>query len=174
MTAGMGYVAAVLLAGALSWASVVKLRAPHATRRSFADLGLPAPAVLTRAVPVTELGVALALVLRPAIGAVAALVMLAAFTTLLVTTIASGRDVGCGCFGANASEPVTWVSVLRNAMLGSLAFAALTVTRPTRPDLADVIVTSTVAASALVLLALADLRRKIGHVIDNRLAGEQR
>ncbi|HUS62157.1 MAG TPA: MauE/DoxX family redox-associated membrane protein [Acidimicrobiales bacterium] len=159
MTAGLGYVAALILAGTLGWAAAVKLQAPDATRRAFVDLGLPAPGGLARVVPAVEIMVALALASRPADGALAALVLLAGFTTLLAITIVSGRAAGCGCFGGKANAPVTWVAVARNGFLAVLAFAALFAPRPVRPDPADVVLVALLATSAMVMLMVADRRR---------------
>ena len=55
-----------------------------------------------------------------------------------------------------------------------LAATALGATRPTVPDLEGAIVVTTAFVIGLVALALANLRRDVGAVWSNRLAGEPR
>ena len=169
---GVGYVAACVTAGVLAWAGVAKWQRPRGTAASFAGLGLPAPEVLARAVPVAELSVAAGLVVVPRAGAVAALVLLAAFTAVLARAVAGGVGVGCACFGAAATRPVSSVELVRNAGLMALAAAALGASAPVRPAVEDVILVSTAVVVGVVGLAALDLRRTIGRVWDNRLAGE--
>ncbi len=106
------------------WAAVAKLRDPAATRRSFDELGLRAPGVAAIVVPVVELLVAVALVLWPPVGGAAAIVLLVAFTVVLVRVVMSGARVPCACFGATATSPVGWPDVARNLGLLALAVAA--------------------------------------------------
>lgn len=171
---GVGYVAACVTAGVLAWAGVAKWQRPKGTAASFAGLGLPAPKVLARAVPVAELCVAAALVVAPRVGAVAALVLLAAFTAVLAGAVRRGVGVGCACFGstAAAARPVSGVELVRNGGLLVLAATALAAREPMAPALEDVILVSTAVVVGVVGLAALDLRRSIGRVWDNRLAGE--
>lgn len=160
----VAYVAAVLLAGLFAWAGVAKLTDRGRATRTFAAFGLPAPRLLGTAVPVVELVLAVGLLVIPAVAAYAALGMLAAFTTFLVRAVRAGVKVGCGCFGSARDEPVSAVEVLRNALLAGAAVVASFSTGPVVPGLAAVVLASTAAALAAVVLALADLRRRTGHV----------
>jgi uncharacterized membrane protein YphA (DoxX/SURF4 family) len=171
---GVGYAAACVIAGVLAWAGVAKWQRPRGTAASFAGLGLPAPQVLARVVPLAELSVAAALVVAPRVGAVAALLLLAAFTVVLAAAVQRGAGVGCACFGstAAASRPVSGVELVRNGGLMVLAAAALGATEPVVPALEDVILVSTAVVGGVVALAVLDLRRHVGRVWDNRLAGE--
>lgn len=171
---GVGYAAACVVAGVLAWAGVAKWQRPRGTAASFAGLGLPAPQVLSRAVPVAELSVAAALVVAPRVGAGAALVLLAAFTLVLAAAVRRGAGVGCACFGstAAAARPVSGVELVRNAGLLVLTAAALGASEPVVPALEDVILVSTAVVVGVVALAALDLRRQVGRVWDNRLAGE--
>jgi uncharacterized membrane protein YphA (DoxX/SURF4 family) len=169
---GVAYAAALVTAGILGWAGMAKWQRPRGTAASFAGLGLPAPAVLARAVPLAELMVAALLVVLPRAGSVAALVLLAAFTVVLFGAVRRGTEVGCACFGSARARPVSGTDLVRNAGLLAFAGVAAAAEGPTWPGLADVIVVSTAFVLGLVVLHLLDLRRAIGRVWDNRLAGE--
>jgi len=160
----VAYGAALVLAILFAWAGVAKLADRGRTTRTFAAFGLPAPKILGTAVPVVELVLAAGLVIVPAVAAYAALGMLAAFTTFLVRAVRAGVDVGCGCFGSARDEPVSTVEVLRNALLACAAVVASFSTGPVVPGLDAVVLVSTAVALAAVVLALADLRRRTGHV----------
>jgi hypothetical protein len=154
----IGYALALGLALVFAWAGVAKLRSPRATARSFAALGVPA--WFARAVPIAELVLAAALVLTPMAG-ILALILLALFTIVL-----TGADDGiaCACFGSAANEPVSWVQLLRNVLLMAVAVVASFGERVV-PGLAAVLTAVGVAALSLVVLALADLKRRTGHVL---------
>jgi hypothetical protein len=51
--------------------------------------------------------------------------MFAAFTLLLLHSLLTGQESDCGCFGSATHEPVSWFSVLRNAVLIGLAVMGL-------------------------------------------------
>ena len=171
---GVGYCAAVAVACVLAWAGVAKWSRPRGTAASFEALGLPGASVLARAVPVSELCVAAALVVAPRLGAVAAVALLAAFTAVLVRAVRRGSGVGCACFGSSSARPVSAVELVRNAGLLGLAAAAWWAPRPVVPALEDVVLVSTAVALGAVAVGVLDLRRRIGRVWDNRLAGEVR
>jgi uncharacterized membrane protein YphA (DoxX/SURF4 family) len=160
----LGYLAALVLAGTFAWAGLAKLRAPAATRRTFRALGVPGPATAARVVPLAELGLAVGLVLVPGWAAAAALALLAAFSTLLLRAVRAGVEVSCGCFGSAGDQPVSFVELVRNALLGLAAVAALATPSPVAPSLAAVLVAGLGVALALVVLALADVRRRLGHL----------
>jgi uncharacterized membrane protein YphA (DoxX/SURF4 family) len=159
---GTEYAAAVVLALVFFLAGLAKLRRPAVTARSFAGLGLPAPGPLSVAVPIVELVLAVGLLLVPAIAAALALLLLVAFTVVLASAIRAGKQVGCGCLGSTRNDPVSAVEIVRNGMLAAAAVVALGATEPVMPELGDVIAVTTAAAVALVVLALADVRRTTG------------
>jgi hypothetical protein len=78
------------------------------------------------AIPLSELGCAVALWIpslrRPA--ALVAALMLAVFSVVLVRSIVTGVKGGCGCFGSGTNDRVSWLSVVRNAVLIALALTA--------------------------------------------------
>ncbi len=150
---GIASLFAVALAATFAVAALLKLRDPRGTADDFASLGLPRPTVLARIVPVTELGVAVALVSLPGWGATAAFALLAAFTTVLAGVVRSGRVVSCACFGGANSEPVDVGHLARNALLMALALPVLGIDRLARPSTGELI-----AALALIVLPVTTLR----------------
>ena len=116
--------AGVVLALVLVVAAGAKLRRPEATAGELAALGLLAAAPLARLVPLVELATAATLVVAPAWGGVVAFALLAAFTTVLVGVLRSGRVVSCACFGGIAERPVSALTLARNAALLALAAVA--------------------------------------------------
>ena len=165
----VAYVAALLLAATFVWAGVVKLARLQRTTSTMTSLGIVAPAAAAVAVPLVELGLATTLVVRPRVGAMAALIVLAVFTAFLVQRRRQGVTVGCGCFGSATTSVAPTIDVLRNASLALCALAAAGAVRPTAPTLAAVMVVSVVAALAGVVLALADVKVRVGQLVGNRL-----
>jgi uncharacterized membrane protein YphA (DoxX/SURF4 family) len=169
---GAGYVAAIVLAGTFALAAGSKLRSPAHTVATLRGLGLPAPATLGRAVPIAELAIAVVLLAAPAAGAVAALVALAFFTTLILSRLRAGATVSCGCFGSTADAPISFVEPLRNALLAALAATALAAPRPELPGLDDVVTVSTAVLVGAIVLALAAVKRDVGAVWATTLVGD--
>jgi uncharacterized membrane protein YphA (DoxX/SURF4 family) len=56
---------------------------------------------------------------------IAMLLMLVAFTGVLVFNLARGRRPPCACFGGRTPRPISWLSVVRNLVFVGLAIAAL-------------------------------------------------
>jgi ABC-type microcin C transport system permease subunit YejB len=107
--------AALVLAVVFSWSALAKL----VTQPDMTTLGLPASTA--NAVSFVEVVLAIALLVSSANGGLAALVVLAGFTTFLVRRLNTGAS--CACFGASAS-PVTWKHIARNAALLAVAAVA--------------------------------------------------
>ena len=164
MSEGTEYAAAVVLAVVFALAGIAKLRRPSVTARSFAGLGLPAAKELAVAVPVVELALAVGLLVVPPVAGALALLLLVAFTAVLVSAIRSGKQVGCGCLGSTRNDPVSSVEIVRNGMLAAAAVVAMGASEPVAPGLGDVIAATTVTVVALVVLALADVRRTTGRI----------
>lgn len=85
-----------------------------------------APGVTIPFVPWIEIAVGAALVARLSVPfpAIAALVLLVAFTGLIVIRLSAGERPRCACFGAWSAEPVGRIHVIRNAILIGLAIVA--------------------------------------------------
>lgn len=160
--ASVGFVAAVLVASVFVWSGVAKLRDRREVGRDFAAIGIPFAPVAVIAVVIVEFVAAALLVLRPSLGAIVALVLLAVFSAVLASVIRSGRDISCGCFGANQSEPISSVDLVRNAALAVLATLALGGDRAVGIDLPAVMVASLTALCLLVVVQLAGLVRAMG------------
>ena len=119
-------VAGVVLGAVLLLSGAAKLAAGPRWAAQAAALGSPAVAVPV--VPWLELGLGALLVtgVWRAEVALAAAVMLGAFTVLLVLRLAQGRRPPCACFGAWSTRPVGPGSVARNVVLIALALLAAT------------------------------------------------
>ncbi len=89
--------------------------------------GLGAPTWTIPIVPWVEIAVG-ALLIAQAVEpwpAVAALVMLVAFTALIVNSLAHGRHPPCACFGAWSAKPIGPAHLARNAILIALTVVAM-------------------------------------------------
>jgi uncharacterized membrane protein YphA (DoxX/SURF4 family) len=177
----LGGAAALVLAAVFAWAAVAKFRTPDETAASFHGLGLPAAAVLAKAVPVVELAVAAGLIVVPAATSWIALALVVAFSLVIVRAVAAGSTVTCACFGAagaatdDTARPVSTVEVVRNAGLGALAIVASGAAPGTlRTSLPALVIVSVLVALSRVGFAAADLRRLGGHVLSTPLPGEMR
>ncbi len=120
----VGSAAGIVLAGVFVWAGAAKLARPAITVDAFAALGVPAPEVTARLVPITELVLAAALISAPRFGGLVALVVVVGFSAVLVRALGAGTTAGCNCFGRARLEPVSRRDLLRNAVLAVLALVA--------------------------------------------------
>jgi len=89
------------------------------------DFGVPASGVFSRALPLVEGGLAVALVLvrDSAWPAFLAVAVLAVFTGAVVANLVGGRPAPCPCFGppSATARPVSAATVARNGGLVALA-----------------------------------------------------
>ena len=103
----LAYLSGWVVAAVLGWAGVAKIGQPDVVAQRFRALGLgSASTSLALAVPPIELIVALALVTAPSIGGVLAALLLAGFTTVLVSVVRRDVGIGCACFGGVSDRPV--------------------------------------------------------------------
>ena len=118
-------IASIVLGAVFVGAGGSKLAAADAWSAQAAGLGV-APA-LAAVVPWAELAVGALLMVQ--LGApwpaVAALVLLVAFSALLVVRLTQGRRPPCACFGALSAKPIGPAHLLRNAIFAALAVVAL-------------------------------------------------
>ncbi len=114
-------VASLVLGAVFIVSGVTKIASPVQWRTQSADLGVPAS--IAPVVPFLELGVGALLVSQFArsLAALAAGMLLIAFTILLVVRIAQGRRPPCACFGALSTKPIGWGNVVRNVVFLVLA-----------------------------------------------------
>lgn len=169
---GLASILAVALAAVLVAAAVAKLREPARTRADFSALGLPLPGLLSRLVPAIEGAVAVALIVVPGWGAIAAFGLLSIFTALLVSLVRSGQTIACSCFGAVSDEPVSWVEVVRNAVLLGLAAVVTPIDQLEAPGFPAIVAASAIAIVAVVVIQLAVFRRDVGVLWSTHLSGE--
>jgi uncharacterized membrane protein YphA (DoxX/SURF4 family) len=119
-----GVVAAILLGAAFVLAGASKLAAGRGWSTQAAGLGAPAWSI--RPLPWVELvlGAVLIsnLIRRPA--AIAALVVLLVFSSLVIARLREGRHPPCACFGAWSARPLGPGHLVRNGALVGLAVIA--------------------------------------------------
>lgn len=168
----LGSAAALLLATVFAWAGAVKLVSPDRTATAFRSLGVPAPALLARAVPLTELATSALLVVSPRAGGVVALVALSLFTGFVLKALRQGNRGGCGCFGATTStDDLSYVEPTRNLLLALAATATLWTADLARPSLAAAVAVTSLAVAGALALGLLRLRQRIGVVWSTPLPG---
>jgi hypothetical protein len=121
----VGILAGIVVGFALVWAGVLKLVEGPAWLKQAADMGVARPVAVV--VPYLEIvvGVPLAVRLFPPWPAVAAIVMLGAYTVLIVRRIADGSRPPCACFGSRSKRPLGTYHVVRNLLLIAVAGIAL-------------------------------------------------
>ncbi len=122
----LAVVAGIVVGLAFVVAGASKLAAGRAWPAQAA--GMRVPRSVATVVPFVELGVgalSIVQVWRPW-PAVAALVLLAMFTVLIVAHLRADSHPPCACFGAWSAKPLGWGHVARNAALAALAVVALT------------------------------------------------
>ena len=122
------------LGGLLLWSGVVKVGDPASFATEIGNYHfLPSLApIMAVTMPSIEIVIGLALIaaprawVRPA--ALAAVAILGVFTIAVISVVARGIDVECGCFGSG-SGPVTMVTVLRDVVLVAAAVGVYVLAR---------------------------------------------
>ncbi len=114
---------ALVLALVFAAAAGAKLVSLDETTKGFAELGIPIPNLSVWLVITLEAAIAVALVVVPAWGSLAAFATLAGFTVFLAGLIRSGRPAVCRCFGGATTETVSTATLIRNGALLVLAAA---------------------------------------------------
>jgi hypothetical protein len=119
------WVAPVLLAAVFAFAGGAKFGDQEATADGFRQLDLPKPERLAIQVPAIELATAVLLIAAPVGGAIVALLLLAAFSVLLVLRLREGVEIPCKCFGSTRTKPIAWTDLVRNDALAALAVVVI-------------------------------------------------
>jgi len=120
-------VARLLLAAVFALAAAGKLMRRGETEATLGEFGvgeaLRPP--LATGLPLAELAIAVALLpaVTAAWGALAAALLLAAFTVAVAATLRRGREVDCNCFGSLGARRISGRTLARNALLLALAVA---------------------------------------------------
>ncbi len=121
--AGLG--ASILLGLVFVVSGGSKIAAGAAWPQQARELG--APRFVVPVLPWLEivLGAVLVVQLAPAVAAATALVVLVAFTALIVRRLAEGKHPPCACFGAWSAKPLGRAHVVRNVGFIALGVVAL-------------------------------------------------
>ncbi len=110
-------------------AAVGKLFDLQGSRRALEEFDVPARAARLGgiALPVAELAVAIALLIRPTAGwgAAGALLLLLAFAGGVARAMSRGQAPDCHCFGQIHSEPAGRSTLIRNGVLAAAAAVVL-------------------------------------------------
>jgi uncharacterized membrane protein YphA (DoxX/SURF4 family) len=121
----LGVVAAVGLGAVFVIAGAAKVALGAAWPAQARAMGAPMP--IATIVPAIELVVGAALVTRVAmpVPALAAIVLLVAFSVLIARQLVDGRHPPCACFGAWSDRPLSGAHLVRNAVMILVAIVAL-------------------------------------------------
>lgn len=159
-------VAAILFAGASH-----KLRAPHRFARQLEDYALlPGGLVgfVARLLPAAELMTAVALLLASTrgAGALAAALLLCAYTIAIAINLARGhRDIDCGCSGPGLTRPLGGTLIVRNLVLLALVgVATLPATGSNLSAFGLFLVGACTAASLIIYVAIEGLLANQPHL----------
>lgn len=127
---GCGLLTALFIAS-----GIPKIRRPFALALALVRFGLVKRVRpgLGRILGALEVAVGLAVAVSPALlpAATCALVLLVAFTAVVVRSVMAGQSVECACFGTG--ETTSWATVVRNLVL--IGVAAFVATAPAVPTL---------------------------------------
>ena len=121
----LGAIAAVGLGAVFVVAGAAKLALGAAWPAQARAMGAPMP--IATVVPGVELVVGAALIARIVmpVPALAAIVLLVAFSILIARQLVDGRHPPCACFGAWSHRPLSGAHLARNAVLVAVAVVAL-------------------------------------------------
>ncbi len=123
----MSFIFAVVVAAVFVYAGVAKFATFNNWTFQARALGAPDPFVVL--VPLAEIALAVLLVggwwfMQTVI---AGMLLLSAFTILLLVRLRDPERLPCSCFGATSQRPMSWLDVFRNLLLITLlAVAVLT------------------------------------------------
>lgn len=149
-------IARVVLAVVFVTAGVGKLMDLAGSRQAMRDFGVPARLAdaFGAVLPVAEIGVAVALILRPSAqaGAIAAVILLAAFIAGIGNALRQGVAPDCHCFGQIHSAPAGRSTLIRNGTLA--AVAAVVAVYGTGPALNTWVDARTAAELVAIVLGL--------------------
>ena len=115
----------IVLAAVFAVAAAGKLANRSRTSGTLAEFGVPQSlrTPLTWGLPLAELAIAVTLLpaATAAWAALAAALMLAAFTSAVMRVLARGKEVDCNCFGSLGPSRITGWTAARNLVLLALA-----------------------------------------------------
>jgi uncharacterized membrane protein YphA (DoxX/SURF4 family) len=120
----VSFVFALIVAAVFVYAGVAKFATFENWTLQARALGAPDPFVVL--VPLAEIALAVLLVSGwwYAQAVVASLILLVAFTVLLLVRLRDAERLPCSCFGATSQRPMSWLDVARNVILIAVLIAA--------------------------------------------------
>ena len=120
----MSFVFALIVAAVFVYAGVAKFATFENWTFQARALGAPDPFVVL--VPLAEIALAVLLVGGWWFGQTlaASLILLVAFTILLLVRLRDPERLPCSCFGATSQRPMSWLDVARNVILIAVLIAA--------------------------------------------------
>ena len=123
----IAWVCAAIVGSVFVWAGATKLQARAAWAAQARDMGTPRWSI--ELVPFMELMVGAMLIVGwwRQITTVVGMVMLVAFTGLIVLNLLRGNRPACACFGVRSARPLSWLFVVRNVVFVGLLLVALLV-----------------------------------------------
>lgn len=120
----MSFALSLLVAAVFVYAGVAKFATFENWTFQVRALGAPDPFVVL--VPLTEIALAVLLVggwwFNQTIAA--SLILLVAFTILLLVRLRDPERLPCSCFGATSQRPMSWLDVARNVILIAVLIVA--------------------------------------------------
>jgi uncharacterized membrane protein YphA (DoxX/SURF4 family) len=163
---GCGLLAALFVAS-----GIPKIRRPFELTIALVRFGIVKRVrpLLGRLLGLVEVAIGLAVVLSPAPfpAAVAALVLLVAFTVVIARSLAAGQHVECACFGTG--EKTSWATVARNVVLAAVAlFVAVAAETPTADQRITGILIGTVLTCAYLLVSTLAVVKPFSANLDTR------
>jgi MFS superfamily sulfate permease-like transporter len=120
----VSFVFALIVGAVFVFAGVAKFATFENWTLQARALGAPDPFVVL--VPLAEIALAVLLVSGwwYAQAVVASLILLVAFTVLLLVRLRDAERLPCSCFGATSQRPMSWLDVARNVILIAVLIAA--------------------------------------------------
>ena len=118
----------VFLGGVFLYAGISKMRSPQTFADSIATFELLPPFFINLvaiSLPVFEIAVGLMLVVGFAteVASFSVLILTVVFAAALISALAQGLKIDCGCFGGGAPSTLkTWLALGRDLLLGGLAW----------------------------------------------------
>jgi uncharacterized membrane protein YphA (DoxX/SURF4 family) len=120
----VSFALSLLVAAVFVYAGVAKFATFENWTFQVRALGAPDPFVVL--VPLTEIALAVLLVggwwFNQTIAA--SLILLVAFTILLLVRLRDPERLPCSCFGATSQRPMSWLDVARNVILIAVLIVA--------------------------------------------------
>lgn len=118
-------VARLLIAAVFLTAAVTKARDPKRMRKGLHAFGVPTSAALPFGLALVAVefatGIGALIPMASHVAGIAAVVLLALFSSAIAVNLVRGRRPVCNCFGQQSSKPIGPETLARNIVLGAIA-----------------------------------------------------